>query len=141
MVKVTVQRLRNAKAYVEQCKNHKSPFGYACLKSSIKIDKALEKISDEYDAKLHELAILNEDKSYKLNDKNQMTFTKIHQDALNKLWKEQGKEEVEYEPYFATSVGAVKGDLVLLDALNGIVVDVNIESMYLAPEAGETEKK
>jgi hypothetical protein len=129
-MKVTVGKLRIVKAIVDQCKTSKSPFGYACLRSSERIASALKKHTEAHESMLHELASLNEDKSYKLNEKGGLVFTKQNQDKINEFWKKQNEEEVEYDPYIATSIGAVKDDLPLLDALNGIVVNVDIESLY-----------
>lgn len=134
MSQFTVKQLRVAKANAEEWKNHKSPFGYACLKSVKLLEEALKDVTDKLTDKQHELALLNEDKSYKISDKG-MTYTKENKDKLNKFWEDQNKELVDYPtPYFATSIEAVKHELVLLDFLNGIVVQVDIEALYMEEE-------
>ncbi len=131
MAQIEVKRLRVAKANADIRKSMKSPFGYACLKGAERIPVALKKFTEEFSDKQHELAMLNEDKSYKKNEKGQLVFTKENQDKLDKLWEEQNNKLVEYAPYFATSIDDVKEDLLLLDVMNGIIVDVDIEAMYL----------
>ena len=129
-MKIKVHKLRLAKSIAEKLKNNKSPFGYACLRSEVKLNDTLKPFTDAYDAKLHEFAMLNDDKSYKQDAKGGLVFTKENQDILNEFWKKQNEEEVEYDPYIATSVESVKDDVALLDALNGIIVNVNVEEMY-----------
>jgi len=131
MAQFTVEKLRIVKANAQIWKNHKSPFGYACLKGEVLLEKALKEYTDTFSDKQHELALLNDDKSYKLTDKGVMTYTKQNQDILDKIWKKQNEELVDYDtPYFATSIERVENELALLDVLNGIIVNVDIETLY-----------
>jgi len=60
-----------------------------------------------------------------------MTYTKQNQDILDKIWKKQNEELVDYDtPYFATSIEGVENELALLDVLTGIIVNVDIETLY-----------
>jgi len=130
MKKTTVEEARIILNYANQLKNHKSPFGYACLRNSESLTSALKPFNKSLEAKKAELALVDKEGCYVLNDKGNQKFTKKNTLELEVFFEEQNKLELEYENYMTTDISAVKTDLTLLNAINGHIVDVDIESLY-----------
>jgi len=134
----TVSALRNARAVANRFKAIPSPFGYACLRSADKIDAALKKYDQEITDKQRELALTHKDGDKKgcyvtsMNPETGANDLLNHTpDALrkiNELSDSQKDIEVDYTPYYAKNFTEVKGNLQVLEFINGIIIErINLE--------------
>lgn len=128
-MKPTVGKLRTARRIAEVFKTRKSKFGYACSKAVTNINTVLKKDDEELEDKRHELASVDDKGNIILTDKG-FQYTKENYKKLIDFIKQQELKEVEYTPYIATSFKEVENDISILEALDGIVVNFDIDTFY-----------
>jgi hypothetical protein len=129
-MKITIEKLLSAKNYCLIFSSNKlTKFSYACKKTLERIDKALEQHEELMAGKRIELAITGESGEIITDEKGGYKFTPENLKKLNDIFNEEKKKEVDFEPYFTENYSEIQDNLHVLEALNGIVFNVNIEEL------------
>ena len=130
-MQVTIEKLLEVNAICNLYSSAKlSKFVYACKRTADKIKPILEK---EYFTPLAnkraELAMTGDKGEILMDEKNNFKFTPENFKKLTEFEKELKKKMVEAEGHLASDFSEIKDDIVTLDALNGWVVNVNVEEL------------
>ncbi len=134
----TVGKLRSAYAIAVNYQKIPSRFGWACLRAVEKIDSAIKKQQKEVEDKQRELALLYTDGdkkgSFITGENSQLVHTADSLKKIDDLIEKQKDIEVEYEPYYATDFSEIKGNLVALNLVNGIIIESIDLEQYVNPK-------
>ena len=130
-MKKTVRSLLIARNICVAYKSTKSKFGYACLRNEELLSKTLKPYDKDLEARRIELASVDKDKNLIINrdkeGRESYVFTVEALKTINSFTEEKQSAELEYEGYIASSFEEIKNDIDIINALNGIVINVDLE--------------
>lgn len=126
----TIEKLTEAKNHCSLLTLGKlTKLSYACKKTIDKINLALSSHEERMNDKRISLAITGNNGEIITDGKGGYTFTPENLKKLNQFYAEEKKKMVEYEPFISSNYEEIKDNIHALDALNGIVIEVNIEDL------------
>lgn len=129
-MKTTIGKLIEVRTYCELYSGMKlTKFVYACKKNLDKLNEALKEHDVLMADKRIELCVLGENKEVLQDEKGGYRFTPENLKKLNEFYRNELSKEIQYEGYIATDFSDIKEDINALEALNGFVIDVNIEEL------------